>query len=107
MSGPVSPRPETAPARPEKSLRNEFPGRPIDLVGYRRAFPDQWAAFLRAQFGYRPLLVAVFFDVTERTAFNWLNGAGGVPAGHFTTAAAAVFPRAYAETCGPAAKVAA
>ena len=46
--------------------------RPFDMHGYRRSFPDRWAAFLKTNFrdaGH----IAFMFSVTERTAQNWLH----------------------------------
>lgn len=74
------------------------PGRPVDLHRYRVLFPDKWRAFLHAQFR-RPEDVAVFFDVTDKTARNWWDGVGGVPLGHVTAVAVQEFPVAFNTYC--------
>jgi hypothetical protein len=60
-------------AAPEASSEKFF--RPFDMHGYRRKFPDLWAAFLTAHFRDAQH-VAFIFSVTERTAQNWLHGIG-------------------------------
>lgn len=50
--------------------------RAFDPLHYKTVFPDRWAAFLRAHWNGDVLAIAVFFDVTTRTAENWLNGHG-------------------------------
>lgn len=49
-------------------------GRRIDLQAVRRMFPSRWSAFLRAHFR-SSTEVAFFFDVNEKTARLWLEGA--------------------------------
>jgi hypothetical protein len=49
-------------------------GRRIDLHALRRVFPDRWAAFLRSHFR-SSTEVAYFFDVNEKTARLWMEGA--------------------------------
>jgi hypothetical protein len=48
-------------------------GRPCDPRAFRRVYPDRWAKFLRSHFR-NSLEIAVFFDVDEKTARQWLNG---------------------------------
>ena len=52
---------------------------PANLHGYRRCFPDRWAAFLRAHF-QSATHVAAFFDVDHHTARAWLSGKHGATA---------------------------
>lgn len=48
-------------------------GVPCDPHRFRAMFPDRWAAFLRAH--HRSVEeVAVFYDVTFRTATYWWEG---------------------------------
>jgi len=48
-------------------------GRPCDPQAFRRVYPDRWAGFLATHFR-NSTEVAVFFDVDEKTARQWLNG---------------------------------
>ena len=65
------PMPQDDTATAEASLEKSF--RPFDMHGLRRSFPDLWAEFLKANFR-DARHVAFMFDVTERTAQNWLHG---------------------------------
>ena len=51
-------------------------GRPFDMDGFRRVFPDRWADFLRAHFR-DARHVAYTFSVDDKTARNWLAGMTG------------------------------
>jgi len=68
--------------------------RPFDMHGYRRKFPDLWAAFLTAHFRDAQH-VAFMFGVTERTAQNWLHGIGS-PRPEFVMQAVKHIPSARA-----------
>lgn len=76
--------------------RGDVPGaRRADPYAYRRVFPDRWAAFLRSNFR-NSVEVAAFFDVTHRTAENWMNGTGRAT-GDKVALAALSFPQAFIE----------
>lgn len=84
-------------------LRRGVPegGRPFDLPRYRVVFPDLWSAFLRRH--YRDVgEVAVTFDVTERQARNWWEGANR-PSGDKVALAAMLHPQAFHDHFGRAA----
>lgn len=65
-------------------------GRPCDPLALQRKFPDQWMAFLRANFR-NPVDVAFTFGVTEKAADKWWHGIGG-PQGSKVALAFAHFP---------------
>lgn len=66
-------------------LSGVFSGVPFDIHRFRAVFPDRWAAFLRANFR-SSAHVAVFFDVDDRTARNWLEGITGPRGAHVAVA---------------------
>lgn len=78
-----------------------FSGRPFDLHRFRVVFPDRWSAFLARHFR-GPAHVAVFFDVDEKTARNWLSGLTG-PSGFAVGVAMRCIPDASAELFAEAA----
>lgn len=51
-------------------------GRPCDPRAFQRLYPDRWSGFLRAHFR-NSVEVAVFFDVDEKTARQWIEGVTG------------------------------
>lgn len=61
-------------------------------MAFRRLYPDRWAAFLRGHFR-NATEVAVFFDVNEKTARQWLEGVTG-PQGWAAAYAVASIPAA-------------
>ncbi len=67
-------------------------GSRFDPHAYRRAFPDRWAAFLRAHHR-SPTEVAYFYGVTDRAARDWWDGVSA-PRGSAVAQAHAVFPDA-------------
>lgn len=74
--------------------QGDVPGaRRADPYAYRRVFPDRWAAFLRSNFR-NSVEVAAFFDVTHRTAENWMNGTGRAT-GDKVALAALSFPQTF------------
>lgn len=75
-------------------------GRAFNADQYRTMFPDQWSGFLKAHFRGDPALIAVFFDVTPRTAENWLTGISR-PTGDRVALAATADPAAFAAHIGP------
>jgi len=48
-------------------------GRPFDAQAYYRVFRDRWPDFIRANFR-TSAHVAVFFNVDDRTARQWMEG---------------------------------
>jgi len=62
-----------APGDPSGGLAGLLSGRPCDPRAFRRIYPHRWATFLARHFR-NSTEVAVFFDVDERTARQWLNG---------------------------------
>lgn len=76
-------------AEPVAESCGEFP---FDMHRFRTVFPDRWAALLKAHF--RDIRhISFFFDVSERTARDWLNGVSA-PAGPFAVVACARIPGA-------------
>ena len=94
----------------EKSFRKDFPhaahsallGRRFDMDRYRAVFPERFAEMLRdhPQFGGDPARIALFFDVTPRTAENWLAGHGRAT-GDRVALIAAWDPEGFAGRFGP------
>jgi hypothetical protein len=56
-----------------KSFRNLLQGRPFDPWAMKRVLPQEWGAFCRANFRSSSE-VAIFFDVSPRTAEYWWHG---------------------------------
>jgi hypothetical protein len=56
-----------------KSFRNLLQGRPFDPYAMKRVLPQEWGAFCRRQFRSSSE-VAIFFDVSPRTAEYWWHG---------------------------------
>lgn len=79
---------------------SEKPFRPFDMHGLRRSFPDVWAKFLRLNFR-DARHVAYMFDVTERTAQNWLH-ATNAPRPEFVLTVVKRMPLAAAMLLGAA-----
>jgi hypothetical protein len=55
------------------SFRNLLQGRPFDPFAMKRVLPGEWGAFCRRNFRSSSE-VAVFFDVSARTAEYWWHG---------------------------------
>lgn len=89
----ICPKPTTESS--EMSYEKFYQGKPIDPYAFRRCFPDRWSAYLRAHFR-SSLEVALFFDVTERTAANWLEGSNR-PSGDKVAIAAMMHPAGFKE----------
>lgn len=98
-------------ARDATSFSNVFPhaqhqellsrGRAFDPHRYRVMFPERWMAFLRAH--HRSIEeVAVFYDVTSRTATYWWEGTHR-PSGDKVALAATAHPAGFHKFMGSAA----
>ena len=91
-----TPSPVNHAAATESTSCEKFGGkvaRPFDMHGYRRSFPEQWKAFLRAHFK-SPVHVAMFFDMNDTTtARHWWNGTNA-PMAHFVMHAVDKIPDA-------------
>lgn len=74
---------------------------PVDLHRFRTVFPDRWQALLHQHFR-GPSHVAVFFDVSEKSARDWWNGITG-PHGATALVAVATIPGALQALMGEAA----
>lgn len=77
------------------SFGNLLRGRPADPYAIKRRLPGMWMGFLRAHFPTSSH-VAVFFDVSERTAEYWWYG-GTAPSGPAVALAAQTFPDGFLE----------
>lgn len=85
-------------ARPGHVLRGRAMADPYRI---RHDFPERWSAYIRSHFRSVSAVVAAF-DVSERTARKWLEGADGCNGGnvavavelHPETAPAILFDRA-------------
>lgn len=64
---------DDAPVAGEKSFRNLLRGRPFDPYAMKRVLPQEWGAFCQRQFRSSSE-VAIFFDVSARTAEYWWHG---------------------------------
>ncbi|MEP4195922.1 MAG: hypothetical protein ABJL99_09835 [Aliishimia sp.] len=94
----------------EKSFSKVFPlnpqaeihshGKSFDPSHYRSVFPERWAEFLRTNHRC-PEDVAVFYDVTYRTARNWWDGINR-PSGDRVAIAAVTNPVDFQKIMGRA-----
>lgn len=99
------------PSSEEKSFSNVFPSQThsnnptgaqaFDPHRYRVLFPARWSAFLRAHHRSAEE-VAVFYDVTFRTAMNWWEGSHR-PSGDKVALAAMTNPTGFQKYMGAAA----
>jgi hypothetical protein len=82
-----------ATALPAPSCGASSAGIPVDLHRYRTVFPHRWAELLNRHFNGDLRRVMFFFDVSERTARDWLAGMTG-PNGSAAIIAASRIPGA-------------
>lgn len=101
----------STPPATEKSFSKVFPhaahaeilkrGLPVDPHRYRVVFPERWSAYLRAH--HRTMEeVAVYYNVTFRTAMNWWEGSHR-PSGDKVALAATSNPAGFQKYMGVAA----
>ena len=75
--------------------RPSFGEFPANLHQYRRAFPVRCAELIKSHIGTSPSKIAVFFDIDEKTARDWLSGKAA-PSGPFVAIICARIPGAAA-----------